>query len=178
MSLRKSKSWYSNNCLHFKVCCSIGFCQKWTLINLNQNLFVLINYYQFEQNLIKSKMGARKQTGENLKVVGRVFNFKLDSFAVMKYVHGTHTWLYLKLKTWFGRVSLILSMEREETLQESVRLQLAAGNPYWTGRLSTLNLLNKKCCFVKKLKNNVCTKSSWSELVSTRRSTVLILPLQ
>jgi hypothetical protein len=41
--------------------------------------------------IIKSTMGARKQTGENLKVVGRVFNFKLDSFAVMKYVHDTHT---------------------------------------------------------------------------------------
>jgi hypothetical protein len=51
------------------------------------------------------------------------------------------------------------------------------GNPYLRARLSTLELLIKIVCFVKKEKYNlkiICL----SELVSTRRSTVLTLPLQ
>jgi hypothetical protein len=48
---------------------------------------------------------------------------------------------------------------------------------YW-GRLSTGDLLIKIGCFIKKGKYSFSVKNSRSEPVSTRRSTVLILPLQ
>jgi hypothetical protein len=44
-------------------------------------------------------------------------------------------------------------------------------------RLSTLGLLIKVARLIKKGKNIFNIKSSWSELVGTRRSTVLKLPL-
>ncbi len=40
-----------------------------------------------------SRQGARKLKS----CLGRVFNFKLDSFGVVKDVHGTHVCAYLKL---------------------------------------------------------------------------------
>ncbi len=43
--------------------------------------------------------------------------------------------------------------------------------PYWRGRIIKIG------CFVEKEKYSFSLKSSWSNLVSTRRSTVLILPL-
>jgi hypothetical protein len=46
------------------------------------------------------------------------------------------------------------------------------------GRLSTVDLLVKMACFVKKGENIFSVKSSSIELVSARRSIVLILPLQ
>jgi len=52
------------------------------------------------------------------------------------------------------------------------------GKPYWRGRLSTVNLLIWVRSFEKKVNNIFSMKSSWSKLVSTRRSTVMILPLQ
>ncbi len=52
---------------------------------------------------------------------------------------------------------------------------LEPGNPYWRGRLSTVDLLIKVACFVKKVNNIIYTWMSWAKLVSTRRSTVLIL---
>jgi hypothetical protein len=45
------------------------------------------------------------------------------------------------------------------------------------GRFSTVDLLIKIACFVK-TKSIFTIKRSWSELVYTRRSTVMILPLQ
>ncbi len=53
-----------------------------------------------------------------------------------------------------------------------------AGKSYWRGRLSTVDLLIKIGCFVNKEKYSFSMKRSWSELVSTRRSIVLILLLQ
>ncbi len=44
------------------------------------------------------------------------------------------------------------------------------------GRLSTIDLLIKVSCFVKKVNNIFNTKRCLSKLVSTRRSTVLNLP--
>ncbi len=50
------------------------------------------------------------------------------------------------------------------------------GNPYWRGRLGTADLLIKIGLLVKKYSFSM--KSSRSELVSRRRSTVMILSLQ
>jgi hypothetical protein len=50
------------------------------------------------------------------------------------------------------------------------------GNPTEEEMLSTVGLLIKITCFYKKY--SISVKSSISELVSTRSSTVLILPLQ
>ncbi len=53
------------------------------------------------------------------------------------------------------------------------------GNTNLRGRLSTFDLLNRVAYFVKKKKLLTITKSSWSILVSTKRSTVQnLLPLQ
>ncbi len=49
-----------------------------------------------------------------------------------------------------------------------------AGSSYWRGRLSTVDLLVKIACE----ENSFSTESILSELVSTRRSIVLIFPLQ
>jgi len=53
-----------------------------------------------------------------------------------------------------------------------------AGNTNWGGRLSTVDLLIKVACFVKKANAFFNIKRSWSKRVSTRRSTVLSLSLQ
>ncbi len=50
------------------------------------------------------------------------------------------------------------------------------GNAYRRGRLSTIDLLIKMACLVKK--KEFFIKSSRYELFNTRRSTVLILPIQ
>jgi len=52
----------------------------------------------------------------------------------------------------------------------NVTLMPCVGNTNWGGRVSTVDLLIKVTCFMK-------MKKSWSKLVSTRRSTVLILAL-
>ncbi len=44
--------------------------------------------------------------------------------------------------------------------------------------LSAVYLLIKVACFVREVNNTFDIKRSWSKLVSTRRSTVLSLPLQ
>jgi hypothetical protein len=46
------------------------------------------------------------------------------------------------------------------------------------GGLSTVDLLVKVACFVKKVKDIFSTKLRCSKLISARRSTVLSLPLQ
>jgi hypothetical protein len=46
------------------------------------------------------------------------------------------------------------------------------------GRLSTVDLLIRVGCFVQEVSNIFSMKSSFFKRVSTRRSTVLILPLQ
>jgi hypothetical protein len=48
----------------------------------------------------------------------------------------------------------------------------------WRGKLSTVDLLIKVICFVKKLKNIFKLKSSWSKPVSTKKSTVHNISLQ
>ncbi len=53
-----------------------------------------------------------------------------------------------------------------------------AGKPHWRGRFSTVDLLIKIGCFVKKGKYSFSLKNSLSKLVSTRRLMVLSLPLQ
>ncbi len=55
---------------------------------------------------------ARAYGNEPESCLGRVFNFKLDSYAVVKDVHCTHACTYLNLKTWprFRPVSLSSSM--------------------------------------------------------------------
>ncbi len=52
------------------------------------------------------------------------------------------------------------------------------GNPIWKGRLSTVHLLIKVDSFVEKIINVFSFKMSWYKLVSTRRPTVLSLPVQ
>jgi hypothetical protein len=51
-----------------------------------------------------------------------------------------------------------------------------AREAYWRGRLSTVDLLIKAACFVKKINYIFHIKMIWSKLVSARRSTVLSLP--
>jgi hypothetical protein len=51
-----------------------------------------------------------------------------------------------------------------------------SGNPYWRGKLSTIDLHVKITGFVKKY--FFIIKSCWSEPVDIWRSTILILPLQ
>ncbi len=53
----------------------------------------------------------------------------------------------------------------------------SAGNTNWRGRFGTLDLLIKVACFVTLVNKVFKFKSSWTKLVKTR-STVLILPLQ
>ncbi len=50
------------------------------------------------------------------------------------------------------------------------------GNTNWTGRLITIDLLIKGSLICKNVDNVFNFKSSWSELVSTRRSTVQSFP--
>jgi hypothetical protein len=59
-----------------------------------------------------------------------------------------------------------------------IKTFLRPGKPYWRGKISMVDLLIKKGCFVKKEKYSFSLKSSQSKLVSSRRSTVLILLLQ
>jgi len=56
--------------------------------------------------------------------------------------------------------------------------QFYAGNTNERGRLCTLDLLSKVACFDKEVSIVSVFKSSLFKLVSTRRSMVLILPLQ
>ncbi len=51
---------------------------------------------------------------------------------------------------------------------------ISPGNTYWRGRLGTVDLLTKVDCLVKKVNNIFSIKMSWSELVSTMRSTVRV----
>ncbi len=60
-------------------------------------------------------------------------------------------------------------------MRNVILLNVIPGNTNWRGRLSTVDLLIKVTCFVKKVNSS---KISWSKLVSTRRSTALIHPLQ
>jgi len=55
---------------------------------------------------------------------------------------------------------------------------LLTRNAYWRGRLSTVDLLIKIACFVKKKNILFSIKSIWFEPVSAKMPTVLILPLQ
>jgi hypothetical protein len=52
------------------------------------------------------------------------------------------------------------------------------GNTNWRGRLRTIGLLIKVACFVKKVNYIFNIKMNWSQLVSTRRSTVLSCSIQ
>jgi len=47
------------------------------------------------------------------------------------------------------------------------------GNPYWRGKLSTVDLHIKIGCLYEKEKCGFSMESSWSERVRTRRSAVL-----
>jgi hypothetical protein len=53
-----------------------------------------------------------------------------------------------------------------------------AGNTNWGGRFSTIDLLIKVSRFVSMVNNIFHVKRNWSKLASTRRSSVLSLPLQ
>jgi len=59
----------------------------------------------------------------------------------------------------------------------SLKLWPVPGKSYWRGRLSTVDLLIKVACFVKKANNIFSIKISCSKLVRTRKSTVLSLLL-
>ncbi len=52
-----------------------------------------------------------------------------------------------------------------------------SGNTDQSGRLSTVDLLIKVACFLTKVDKNFSVKMSWSVPVSTRRLTVLSIPL-
>ncbi len=54
-------------------------------------------------------------------------------------------------------------------------VSIIVGNTNWSG---TVDLLIKVACFVQKVKNIFNIKRTRSKIVSTRRSTVLSLPLQ
>jgi hypothetical protein len=62
--------------------------------------------------------------------------------------------------------------------QAYLKVTLKPGNTNWGGMLSTVDLLIKVAHLVKKENKNFNIKMRWSELVSTRRSTVLSLPSQ
>jgi hypothetical protein len=73
-----------------------------------------------------------------------------------------------------GDQELSKEVKKFEAKTSFVRL---TREPLLRGRLSTIDLLVKITCFVKKDKQ-FSIKSSSYKLVSTRRSTVLSLPLQ
>jgi len=60
--LGKSKCWYSNNCLHYKVCCSLIFVLcTWCLITLfswTWSNFIKINFEKNYPLLLKHNGGA------------------------------------------------------------------------------------------------------------------------
>jgi hypothetical protein len=67
---------------------------------------------------------------------------------------------------------------RAEMLSTDKPIRLTR-EPLLMGELSTVDLLLVKiACFIKRKDIFFRIKNSWSELVSTRRSTVLRLPLQ
>jgi len=63
-------------------------------------------------------------------------------------------------------------------LQFILKYRYIPRNTYWRGMLSTIDLLIKVGYFVNKEKYSFSVTGIWSELVCTRRSTVLILSLQ
>ncbi len=74
-----------------------------------------------------------------------------------------------------------LSLSLSSLMLINWKWSIRTGNPSLKGEGPTVDLLHKIACFYKKVKNvfNVFNiKSSWSELVTTWRSTVLILPFQ
>ncbi len=87
------------------------------------------------------------------------------------------SWLLLRLvcsiKLYLVYPGIKYCLLNKVLLMSSVKWWHLAGNPYWRGRLSTVDLLIKIGCLVKKI--SFSFKSSWSELVSTWRSTVLRL---
>jgi hypothetical protein len=62
MSLSKSKCWYSNNCLHFQNCAV--------------SLIVAVTGFRVQptDQPLSGNWGARKLTGENLKLVQAEFS--------------------------------------------------------------------------------------------------------
>jgi hypothetical protein len=90
---------------------------------------------QFTSNLVLLTFrGVQKLTGKNLKVVwGQVFHFKLDSFAVIKEVHGAKARPCLKLKTRprFYPASLSLSMDYLTKQDTLIRRSIVPIIPFW-----------------------------------------------
>jgi len=54
----------------------------------------------------------------------------------------------------------------------------ATGKTNWRGSLDTVDLLFRIACFVTMVNNIINMLSNWSKLVSSRRSTVLSLPIR
>ncbi len=73
------------------------------------------------------------------------------------------------LSTWHFVKSLFLYYEKGYNMDRERR------NTNWRVRLSTVDLLIKVACFCKKIENISIVKSSWSKLISVRRSNVLNL---
>jgi hypothetical protein len=87
------------------------------------------------------------------------------------------SWLLLRLvctiKLYLVYPGIKYCLLNKFLLMHSTEWWHLAGNPYCRGRPSTVDLLIKIGCLVKKI--SFSFKSSWSELVSTWRSTVLSL---
>jgi hypothetical protein len=75
-----------------------------------------------------------------------------------------------------GRVSRFLAISSLDHCLMASPAVSSTRECYCRGRLSTIDLHNKIRCFIKKEKYRSYIKSSWSGLVGTRWSTVLILP--
>ncbi len=73
----------------------------------------------------------------------------------------------------FGQSEVSRRKKFNPTLKEKLILP---GNTNWRERLSTVDLLIKVDYLAKKVNNVGNIKNSWSKLVSTRRSVVLVLP--
>ncbi len=99
----------------------------------------------------------------------------LDNCSLLYTFPDLTLWgVFLNLKNWYSPHPPLLG---NSDLRNLSILWVSPGNTYWGGRLSTIDLLTKTGCFVTWVNNIFNIKRSWSKLLSTRRSTVLSLPL-
>jgi hypothetical protein len=77
---------------------------------------------------------------------------------------------------WIDVLKMYARKEKETRLAFGNFFTNVPGKSYWRRRLNTVDLLSTVGC-LKKEKYGFSVRSSWFKLVSSRRSTVLILPL-
>ncbi len=107
--------------------------------------------------------------------LGRLLALPANIRLGRKGLPGTNTLAYLAQLVNYNCNFLYKSCPLLYHLQPDICL-FESGNPFWGGRLSTVDLLIKVACFVIKINNIFNLKTRRSTRVRTRRSTVLSLP--